>query len=98
MNTTKRTRKTALGIALAATLTTGLGACAGTETHTFTFAERVASDTSHEVERAQNRFEAFAPRAEYRDQAERRLGYGSAQEVESDYRDLAERRLDLAGH
>ncbi|GGI47379.1 hypothetical protein BCL57_002076 [Agromyces flavus] len=73
MNTTKRTWKTAIGIALAATLTTGLGACAGTTTPGFSFAERRASDISHEVERAQNRVEAFAPRAEYRDQAERRL-------------------------
>ena len=98
MNTTKRTRKTAIGIALAATLTAGLGACAGTTTHSFTFAQRVASDVNHEVERAQNRVEAFAPRAEYRDQAERRLASGSPKENESQYRDLAERRLDLAGH
>ncbi|MGR0318103.1 hypothetical protein [Agromyces sp. ZXT2-3] len=96
MNTMKRTRKTAIGVALAAMLTTGLGACAGTA-HTFTSAERRASDLSHEVERAQNRVDAFAPRQEYRDQAERRLGAGHSKEVVSHYLDLAERRLGLAG-
>lgn len=98
MNTTKHTWKTAIGIALAATLTTGLGACAGTGTPAFTFAERRASDVSHEVERAQNRVDAFAPRAAYHDQAERRLGEASPQDVVSNYRDLAERRLGLTGH
>jgi hypothetical protein len=98
MNTTKHTWKTAIGIALVATLTTGLGACAGTATPAFTFAERRASDISHEVERAQNRVDAFAPRAAYRDQSERRLEAGDSQETVSPYRDLAERRLGPAGH
>ena len=93
MNTTKRTRNTAIGIALAATLITGLGACAGTTTHAYSFADRRASDISHEVERAQNRVDALAPRAEYRDQAERRLESGSPTKTEPDYRDQAERRL-----
>ena len=91
MNTTKKTRTTALIIALAAMLAAGLGACA--EADVDTFAERRASDLSHEVQRAENRVDAFTAKSEYRDQAERRNGYEGPSGAASHYADQVERRL-----
>lgn len=93
MNTTKKTRTTALTIALAATLAAGLGACA--ESNVDNFAERRASDLSHEVQRAENRVDAFAAKSQYRDQAERRAGYEGPSGSASHYTDQVERRLRL---
>ncbi|MGW4930930.1 hypothetical protein ACWEOH_17475 [Agromyces sp. NPDC004153] len=93
MNTTKKTRITALTIALAATLAAGLGACAGSNVDTF--AERRASDLSHEVQRAENRVDAFAAKSQYRDQAERRAGFEVSDGAASHYADQVERRLRL---
>lgn len=91
MNTTKKTRKTVLTIALAATLAAGLGACAGTDVDTF--AQRRANDLSHEVQRAENRVDAFAAKSQYRDQAERRTGFEAPSDEVSHYLDQVERRL-----
>lgn len=91
MDTTKNTQRTALTIALAATLTAGIGACAGTDVDTF--AQRRASDLSHEVQRAENRVDAFAAKSRYRDQAERRAGFETPSEAVSHYLDQVERRL-----
>ena len=93
MNTTKKIRTTALTIALAATLAAGLGACAGSSVDTF--ADRRASDLSHEVQRAENRVDAFAAKSQYRDQAERRVGHETPSDAESQYPDQVERRLRL---
>ena len=90
MDTTK-TRTTALTIALAAMLAAGLGACAKADVDTF--AERRASDLSHEVQRAENRVDAFAARSQYRDQAERRTGIETPSGSESHYQDQVERRM-----
>jgi len=90
MDTTK-TRTTALTIALAAMLAAGLGACAKADVDTF--AERRASDLSHEVQRAENRVDAFAARSQYRDQAERRTGIETPSDSESHYQDQVERRM-----
>ena len=90
MDTTK-TRTTALTIALAAMLAAGLGACAKADVDTF--AERRASDLSHEVQRAENRADAFAARSQYRDQAERRTGIETPSDSESHYQDQVERRM-----
>ena len=90
MDTTK-TRTTALTIALAAMLAAGLGACAKADVDTF--AERRASDLSHEVQRAENRVDAFAARSQYRDQAERRTGIETPSDSESHYQDQIERRM-----
>jgi hypothetical protein len=91
MDTTKKTRTTALTIALAAMLAAGLGACAKADVDTF--AERRASDLSHEVQRAENRVDAFAARSQYRDQAERRTGIETPSDSESHYQDQVERRM-----
>ena len=91
MNTTKKTRTTAITIALAAMLTTGLGACAQADVDTF--AERRASDLSHEVQRAENRGDALAAKSPYQDQAERRAGFETPSDTGSSYRDQVERRL-----
>jgi len=91
MNTTKKTRTTALSIALAATLAAGLGACAGSNVDTF--AERRASDLSHEVQRAENRVDAFAAKSRYHDQAERRAGFETPGDAVPQYQDQVERRL-----
>ena len=93
MNTTKKTRTTALTIALAATLAAGLGACAGSDVDTF--AERRASDLTHEVQRAENRVDALAAKSQYRDQAERRAGFDAPDGAASHYADQVERRLRL---
>ena len=91
MNTTKKTRNTILTIALAVTLAAGLGACAGSSVDTF--AERRASDLSHEVQRAENRVDAFTAKAQYRDQAERRTGFEAPSDAVPQYQDQVERRL-----
>ena len=88
MNTTKKTRTTALAIALAATLAAGLGACAGSNVDTF--AERRASDLSHEVQRAENRVDAFAAKSRYHDQAERRAGFETPSDAVAPYPDQVE--------
>ena len=69
----------------------GLGACAKADVDTF--AERRASDLSHEVQRAENRVDAFAARSQYRDQAERRTGIATPSDSESHYQDQVERRM-----
>jgi hypothetical protein len=91
MNTTKKTCTTALTITLAATLAAGLGACA--EADVDTFAQRRASDISHEVQRAENRVDAFAGKSQYRDQPERRAGFETPSDTVPHYLDQVERRL-----
>ena len=93
MNTTKKTRTTALTLALAATLAAGLGGCA--QANVDTFADRRASDLSHEVQRAENRVNAHVAKAQYRDQAERRAGVDTSSRAPSHYADQIERRLRL---
>src|SRR4029453_14162429 len=77
MNTTQNTQKILVAAVLTASIGFGLGGCSA-ETHVVAFADRVASDISHEVARAENRVQAAQVEAttadEYRDQAERAAG------------------------
>ena len=95
MDTTKNTRSIVITALLAASLSAGLGGCAGTDADVP--AQRHAIDTSHERERALNRAKAHLLRIEYQDQAERRMGYAPPSSDATAYPDQIDRRLTLAG-